>query len=54
MTKEEAQEYAKTMTYSDAVDNAMSGRAIPFRKATMIKLWELVEIAKKLDKEKEE
>lgn len=54
MTKEEAQEYAKSMTYSDAVYNAIQGRAIPFRKATMIKLWELAEIAEKLKKEKEE
>ena len=52
MTVEEAKEYSKTMTYTDAVFNAMQGRSIPYRKATKIKLKELLEIAKKYDKEK--
>lgn len=44
MTRVEAEEYAKNMTYRDAVINALSGRAIPYRKATMIKLHELLTI----------
>ena len=53
MTREEAEGYAKEMTYRDAVYNALQGRAIPYRKATMIKLLELLEVAKKIDKEQE-
>ena len=44
MNRQEAEEYAKTMTFRDAVINALSGRAIPYRKATMIKLHELLKI----------
>ena len=51
MTREEAEAYAKGMTYRDAVYNALQGRAIPYRKATMIKLHELLKVAKKIDKE---
>jgi hypothetical protein len=43
MTKEEAEEYAKEMTYSDAVHNALQGKCIPYRKATLIKLYELLD-----------
>ena len=53
MNREEATEYAKHMTYEDAVYNALQGRSIPYRKATMIKLHELLEVAKKIDKEQE-
>lgn len=53
MNREEAEIYAKQMTYRDAVYNALCGRAIPYRKATMIKLHELLEIADKADKEEE-
>lgn len=51
MTKEEAVEYAKTMSYTDAVYNALQGRAVPYKKATKIKLDELLKIAKELDEE---
>lgn len=51
MTKEEAKEYAKHMTYADAVYNALQGRAIPYRKATLIKLHELLEVAKQMEGE---
>lgn len=42
MNKQEAEEYAKNMTYRDAVYNALQGRCIPYRKATLIKLYELL------------
>ena len=44
MTREEAKEYAKTMTYRDAVYNALQGKCIPYRKATLIKLYELLDM----------
>ena len=34
MTKDEAKEYAKTMSYSEAVYNALSARCVPYKKAT--------------------
>lgn len=49
MTVAEAREYAKTMTYTNAVYNALQGKSIPYRKATMIKLFELIKLAKELD-----
>lgn len=49
MNTEEAKEFAKKMTYADAVYNAMQGRCVPFKKATGLKLKELLEIAKELD-----
>ena len=42
MTKEEAKEYAKKMTYRDAINNLMKARSIPYRKATFIKVNELL------------
>ena len=44
MTKEDAKEYAKEMTYRDAVCNALQGKCIPYRKATLIKLHELLDM----------
>lgn len=44
MTREEAKEYAKEMTYRDAVYNALQGKCIPYRKATLIKLYELLDM----------
>ena len=49
MTLEEAKEYAKTMSYENAVYNALQGRAVPYKKATKIKLDELLKKAKELD-----
>lgn len=43
MTREKAEEYAKKMTYRDAVYNALQGKCIPYRKATLIKLYELLD-----------
>ena len=50
MNTEQAKEYAKTMTYSEAVANVKYSKGIKYRKATMIKLRELAEIADRLDK----
>ena len=44
MNREEAEEYAKNMSYRDAVYNALQGKCIPYRKATLIKLYELLDI----------
>jgi len=49
MTVEEAKEYANNMTYTEAVYNALQGRAVPYKKATKIKLDELLEKAKALE-----
>lgn len=49
MNTEQAKEYAKTMTYSEAVSNCYHAKGIMFRKATMIKLRELTEIADTLE-----
>lgn len=51
MNIEEAKKIAEKMTYEDAVYNALQGRSIPYRKATKIKLNELLEIAKKVDEQ---
>ena len=42
MTREESEEYAKNMTYRDAINNLMKARSIPYRKATFIKVNELL------------
>ena len=44
MNRTEAEEYAKNMTYRDAIYNALQGRCIPYRKATLIKLYELLDL----------
>ena len=48
MTKEEAEEYAKTMTYRDAIYNLTHAKCIPYRKATFIKVYELLDILDKI------
>ena len=50
MTREEAEIEAKHMTYRDAVYNAMKGKSIPHRKATMIKLHELLDVIEPIDR----
>ncbi len=52
MTENEAIEYAKTMTFRDAIYNLKQARCIPYKKATFIKINELLEIIEK-DTEKE-
>ncbi len=51
MNLEEARKVAERMTFEDAVYNALQARCVPYRKATMIKLHELLELAKHIDKE---
>ena len=53
MNIEKAKEVAKEMTYSQAIYNVLKGKCVPYRKATKIKLKELLVIAKELDKIKE-
>lgn len=53
MNREDAEEFAKEMTYRDAIYNALQGKSIPYRKATFIKLYELLDkIEKKENEEK--
>lgn len=53
MTREEAKEYSNAMSYREAVYNALQGKCIPYRKATLIKLHELLEIVEHLESEEE-
>lgn len=53
MTNEEAEDYAKEMTYRDAVYNALQGKCIPYRKATLIKLYELLDMVEPQERGKE-
>lgn len=43
MTVQEAKEYARTMTFRDAIYNLKQARCVPYRKATFIKINELLE-----------
>lgn len=54
MTKEEAKEYAKSMSYRTAVYNALQAKCVPYRKATLIKLHELLDIVELWETVKEE
>lgn len=49
MTREEAIECAKNMTYQEAIRNTMYAKGVRYKKATRIKLHELAEIADKID-----
>ena len=49
MNRKEAEELASKRTYRWAVNNVVTGKGIAYRKATMIKLRELAEIADRLD-----
>lgn len=44
MTKEEAELYAKNMTYRDALYNLMQAKSIPYKKATFIKIHQLLDL----------
>lgn len=48
MTREEVEEYVKGMTYSDAIYNALQGKGIPYRKATLTKLSKLIDVINNL------
>lgn len=47
MNVKEAEKIAKEMTYRDAVINALRGRCIPYKKATRIKLKELLDLVER-------
>lgn len=47
MNMADAKEIAKKMTFRVAVNNALRGRCVPYKKATRIKLNELLEILDK-------
>ena len=53
MNNIDAQEIANTMSYQEALHNVFSGKSIPYRKATFMKLTELVTLAEKLDMNEE-
>ena len=53
MNLEQAKELASKRSYSWAVENIITGKGIKYRKATMIKLRELAEIADRLDRKTE-
>lgn len=44
MTREQAREIAKTMTYNNAIDNIMAGKNIPYKLSTKYKLKEMQEL----------
>jgi hypothetical protein len=50
MTNEDAKKFAKNMTYKEAINNVLSARCVPNRKATKIKLLDLLEILEVLDR----
>jgi len=54
MTHEEAKEYAKKMTYREAVYNALRSKCVPYRKATRIKLHELLDMIEPQESEDKE
>lgn len=48
MNRLQAEDYAKTMTYREAIRNTVYAKGVDYKKATRIKLQELAEIADKL------
>lgn len=42
MTREEAERYAENMTYREAIYNLIQAKSVPYRKATFIKVNELI------------
>lgn len=43
MTREEAEKYAENMTYREAIYNLKQAKSVPYRKATFIKINELID-----------
>lgn len=43
MTEEEAKRYAENMTYREAIYNLKQAKSVPYRKATFIKINELLD-----------
>ena len=54
MNMEEAQKIANKMSFTSAVYNALNAKCVPYRKATKIKLGELLDIAKDVDNTKDD
>jgi hypothetical protein len=54
MNNIDAQDISKNMSYQEALHNVFSGKSIPYRKATFMKLTELVTLAEKLDMNEED
>lgn len=44
MTREEAEVYAEGMSFADALNNLAQAKCIPYRKATFIKMHELINL----------
>ena len=44
MNRDEANEYAKDMTYMDALANLKAAKCVPYKKATLAKVQELVDL----------
>ena len=42
MTVDEAEKYADEMTYREAIENALSAKCVPYRRATLTKLHRLL------------
>lgn len=53
MNNIDAQDISKNMSYQEALHNVFRGKSIPYRKATFMKLTELVTLAEKLDMNEE-
>ena len=49
MTREEAKEYAKNMSYADAIYNLYQAKSISYKKATLIKLKEMADKIKAME-----
>jgi len=54
MNNEEAKIYAQNMTYRQAVYNMLNAKCVPYKKATRIKIQELIEKINILEREKGE
>ena len=49
MTREEAEEYAKKMSYRTAIYNLKQARCVPYKKATFIKAYKLLDELEKIE-----
>ena len=54
MNMEEAKIIADKMSFTSAIYNALNAKCVPYRKATKIKLNELLDIAKDVDNTKDD
>ena len=49
MNCDEAKKVAEQMTYRQAVQNCLYARCVPYKKATKIKLLELLDVVEKME-----